>query len=128
MPVEFESYQGPDSDDGALHLTEGTNAYRILEFLASHPNQGFTPKEIAEKTDIPRGSVGTTLSRLYDRDLVRHKQPYWAIGDDDRLAVYGAMIQGVTNATERFGEEEWGDWEATAVDPRTVDEEANATE
>jgi len=119
MPVDFASYQ-PD-DDRSLQLTEGSNAHTILEFLADNPDQGFTPKEISEKTDMPRGSVGTTLSRLDDRGLVRHKEPYWAISDDDRLASYGAMLNGLGAAENRFGEEEFGDWQETAVDPRTVD-------
>lgn len=121
MPVDFKSYD-PD-DHQSLQLTEGTNAHTILGFLTDHPEQGFTPKEISEATDVPRGSVGTTLSRLQDRGLVRHKEPYWAIGDDDRLASYGAMIHGLAAAEDRFGEENFGDWQETAVDPRTIDNE-----
>jgi hypothetical protein len=123
MPVDFKSYD-PDADQ-SLQLTEGTNAHTILGFLADRPEQGFTPKEISENTDVPRGSVGTTLSRLHDRGLVRHKEPYWAIGDDDRLASYGAMVHGLTAAEDRFGEEDFGDWQETAVDPRTVDSEGD---
>ncbi|ESS07959.1 MAG: putative transcriptional regulator [uncultured archaeon A07HN63] len=123
MPVDFKTYD-PD-DDRSLQLTDGSNAHTILEFLADHPEQGFTPKEISETTDVPRGSVGTTLSRLHDRGLVRHKEPYWAIGDDDRLASYGAMVNGLAAAEDRFGEEEFGDWQETAVDPRTIDSEGD---
>lgn len=122
MPVDFKSY---DPNDHSLQLTEGSNAHTILTFLADHPAQGFTPKEISDATDLPRGSVGTTLSRLHDRGLVRHKEPYWAIGDDDRLASYGAMIHGVEAAEERFGDDDFGDWQETAVDPRTVDTEGD---
>lgn len=117
MPVDFERYD-PAADDRGLRLTEGTNAHAILQFLAEHPGRGFTPKEIADATDVPRGSVGTTLTRLEDRDLVRHKEPYWAIGHDDRLGAYSAMIHGLEAASDRFGEEDWGEWESTAVDPR----------
>lgn len=120
MPVDFEHYD-PDETEG-FRLTEGTNAYEILSFLAAHPDQGFTPKEISEATDVPRGSVGTTLARLEDRDLVRHKEPYWAIGDDDRLAVYAGMFASLDAISDRHGGDEWGDWEAVAVDPRSADE------
>lgn len=120
MPVDFNSY---DPDDHSLHLTENSNAHIILTFLAEHPSQGYTPKEICEKTGIQRGSVGTTLSRLHDRGLVRHKKPYWSIGDDDRLASYGAMVHGLTAADDRFGDEDFGNWQETAVDPRTTDGE-----
>lgn len=121
MPVDFRNYD-PDTEGKSLRLAEGTNAYDILQFLARHPEKGFTPKEISGETGVPRGSVGTTLSRLKERDLVRHKEPYWAIGEDDRLAAYSAMLHGLEAAADRFGEEEWGDWTETAVDPRDGDD------
>jgi len=123
MPVDFQGYD-PETE-GELHLAEGTNAYEILNFLASNPERGYTPKEISEQTGVPRGSVGTTLSRLAEHDLVRHKEPYWAVGEDDRLAAYGAMVHGIDGAEERFGDEEWGDWRETAVDPRPAGSEAD---
>lgn len=118
MPVDFETYAPGDVDEAGLRLTTDSNAYEILRFLATHPGQGFTPKEIAEATDVPRGSVGATLARLEERDLVRHKQPYWAIAEDDRLGAYAAMLHGLEAAADRLGEDDWGDWEAAAVDPR----------
>ena len=121
VPVDFEEYKRTEESQ-RLRLTEGSNAARILQFLADHPDQGFTPKEISTGTGVPRGSVGTTLSRLEDHDLVRHEEPYWAIGADDRLGAYSAMIHGIETATDRFGDEDWGDWEETAVDPRDVDD------
>jgi DNA-binding transcriptional ArsR family regulator len=65
MPVDFESYHLNDLPD------EGTNGRRILEHLAQHSELGFTPSELADELDIPRGSVGTTLSRLDERGVVR---------------------------------------------------------
>lgn len=121
MPVDFEQYSA-DGETGGFRLTADSNAYDILQFLAEHPETGFTPKEISNRTTIPRGSVGTTLARLEERGLVRHKEPYWAIGGDDRLAAYASMLHGVTAAEERFEDEYWGDWEETAVDPRTASE------
>jgi MarR family transcriptional regulator, temperature-dependent positive regulator of motility len=87
MPVQFDEY---DAERGRMDLSEGTNAHAILVFLAENPDHGYSPKEIAEATGINRGSVGPTLSRLEDRDLVRHKGEVWAIGEDDRLAAQGA--------------------------------------
>lgn len=126
MPVEFEAYN-PDEDAAGttIRLTAGSNPYRILRFLADHPEQGFTPKEISDETDVPRGSVGTTLARLEDHELVRHKQPYWAIGEDDRLAAYAGTLHGLDAAADRFGDEDWGDWEEHAVDPRYATDETD---
>ncbi|WP_318570451.1 helix-turn-helix domain-containing protein [Salinigranum marinum] len=54
---------------------EGTNGRRILEHLARHSELWFTPSELADELDIPRGSVGTTLSRLNERGVVRVNYP-----------------------------------------------------
>jgi hypothetical protein len=121
MPVEFESYD-PEGQGQRLSFTEGSNAYAVLEFLARHPESGFTPKEIAEETGVPRNSVGATLSRLEDRSLVRHKEPYWAIGEDDRLAAFAGALHGTAAAQDRFGDEDWGEWQKTAVDPRQAED------
>lgn len=118
MPVDFEPY-APD-EGGGLRLVEGSNAHAILRFLAEHPRMGFTPKEIAEATGLPRGSVGTTLARLGEADLVRHKEPYWSLGEDDRLGAYAAVVHGLEAAATRFGDDDWSGWEAHAVDPREV--------
>ena len=129
MPVDFEQYD-PD-ESGGLRLTAETNARVILEFLADNPAQGFTPKEIADATDVPRGSVGSTLSRLEERALVRHREPYWAIGDDDRLATYASMLHGLESAADRFEDDDWSGWRETAVDPRaesTVDSAEETTD
>lgn len=116
MPVDFEAYV-PD-DGGQPRIVEGTNAHVILQFLAERPGLGFTPKEIAEATDVPRGSVGTTLARLEEDDLVRHKEPYWSVREDDRLGAYAAMLHGLEAAEDRFEDDDWRGWRDHAVDPR----------
>jgi len=119
MPVDFQSYTPDDGDDGpSIQFTEESNAYKILQFLVEDPDTGYTPKEISEATGVPRGSVGTTLARLEDNSLVKHKEPYWAAGEDDRLASFSAAIHSNRAIDDRFGEEDWGDWEEHAVDPR----------
>jgi DNA-binding transcriptional ArsR family regulator len=120
MPVVFDEYD-PD-DDGFLTIEEGSNAQRILAFLAEHPETGYTPKEIHEATEVSRGSVGATLSRLEDHGLVRHKEPYWAIAEDDRLAAYEGMLHGLAAAEDRLPDEDREKWLANAVDPRERDE------
>lgn len=98
MPVDFETHQ---PGNPRIDLSEGTNARRLLEFLLANPGVGFTPAELTEETDVPRGSVGPTLQRLENAGLVRHKEPYWAAAEDDRIAAATAAFLGVeaTNAT-----------------------------
>ena len=115
MPVEFEEY---DPEETSLRLEEGSNAHEILSFLLENPNEGYTPKEIHEATGIPRGSVGTTLARLRENGLVRHKEPYWAVERDDRIAVYAGSVLSLETAEERFPAEDEDEWLENAVDPR----------
>lgn len=105
MPVLFDEY---DDESGRMDLSEGTNAHTILGLLAENPDKGYSPKEIAESTGVNRGSVGPTLSRLEDRDLVRHKGEVWAIGEDDRLAAQGAayVASSASVTDDYFGESE----------------------
>jgi membrane protein implicated in regulation of membrane protease activity len=66
-------------------------AYTSSCSISGWGSGSFTPKEISQETDIKKGSIGTVLSRLEDRELVRHKGKYWAIIEDDRLASFTAM-------------------------------------
>ena len=115
MPVEFEEYRESSDGDGFdWTLREGSNAHTILSFLAEHPEQGFTPKEIHEATGVARGSVGKTLQRLEQRQLVRHAEPYWAIGDDDRVGSYLGMLSSLDAVAEREGTEDYDEWREAA--------------
>lgn len=117
MPVQFDEY-AETHEEFDWTLQEGSNSHRILAFLADHPDQGFTPSEIAEATGINRGSVGKTLQRLEERQLVRHAEPYWAFGEDDRVGAYVASLDSLRTIEEREGTEDWAAWEDGAVDPR----------
>lgn len=54
--------------------------------------------------------IGPTLKRLEERDLVRHKEPYWAIGDADHLSTYAAMESTISAIEARYGSENPEDW------------------
>ncbi|WP_435147648.1 helix-turn-helix transcriptional regulator [Halobaculum sp. P14] len=97
MPISIDHFDEEPAD--ILDLQEGTQPYRILQFLAENSEQAFTQTEIHEATDIKRGSVGAALSRLEDRGLVRHRGRYWAIAEDDRLAAYAAQMNASSAST-----------------------------
>lgn len=105
MPIGIDRFD--EEPEALLDLTEGTQPYRILAFLATNADRAFTQTEIHEATGIKRGSVGAVLSRLEDRGLVRHRGKYWAIGEDDRLAGYAAQVQASSASTtdDYYGEE-----------------------
>lgn len=110
MPVQFDEFEA-QADEVDWPVREGSNAHHILAFLLERPDTGFTPSEIAERTGVPRGSVGPTLHRLETRGLVRHKEPYWAVATDDRLAEVAGMLASMQVITET-GQDGWAD-----VDP-----------
>ncbi|MXV61846.1 MarR family transcriptional regulator [Natronorubrum sp. JWXQ-INN-674] len=106
MPITIDRFDEEPVD--ALDLQEGTQPYRLLQFLATHSDQAFTQTELHEATGIKRGSVGAALSRLEDRGLVRHRGRYWAIAEDDRLASYAAQTNAssVSTTDDYYGDEE----------------------
>lgn len=120
MPVDFESYHPTDLPD------EETNGRRILEFLAAQPTKGYRAGELATELDIPRGSVGTTLSRLERRGFVRHKGRYWAINPDAYDAHTASLIGLKTVAAQFEGDyyDQNPDWdtELPDLDDRERDE------
>lgn len=105
MPIGIDRFDDEPTD--VLDLQEGTQPYRILQFLAHNDDQAFTQTEIHEATGIKRGSVGAALSRLEDRGLVRHRGRYWAVAEDDRLASFAAQTGASSASTtdDYYGEE-----------------------
>ena len=108
MPIDIERFEkGPEEE---LRAGGRTNAEEILSFLASNPDQAYTPKEIHEETGVARGSVGVVLSRLEERDLVRHRGEYWAIADAEDIEKTLSAMATARAATERFGPEDPEEW------------------
>ena len=79
MPISIDEFESFDPEDGE------TNAERVIRFLARHPDKAYRAVEIAESTGVDGNSIHPVLSRLEERGLVRHKEPYWAIGDPDTV-------------------------------------------
>lgn len=124
MPITTDEFN--HLPEGALDLSEGSNAQRILTFLSEHPETAFRQHEIIDGTDVTTGSVGPVLSHLEKRDLVRHKGKYWTLGDDDRLASYAAMAHTFATGADRFPEEDMDEWLQHAEDPY-ADEHSHET-
>ena len=114
MPIDIEKFESTAED--RLQQSGETNADRVMRFLAANPDQAFTQSEIRDATDVKAGSISVVLSRLEDRDLVRHKGNYWALGDADEVAAYMDLSESTRAANDRFGEEEMDEWLEHAVD------------
>jgi hypothetical protein len=119
MPIDIERFETEQGE--TLRATGPTNAETILGFLASHPEQAFTPREIYQETQLPRGSVGVVLSRLEDQHLVRHRGEYWAIGEDVDVDRTLTAMTPARAVTDRFGPEDPDEW-GPGVEADTEDE------
>ena len=75
MPVSIDEFES-----GELPSVPSVPE-QVLTFLAGRDDQAFRRAEIATAIDENPNAVGTALSRLKDRDLVRNRGEYWAITD-----------------------------------------------
>jgi DNA-binding MarR family transcriptional regulator len=78
MPIHRESY--PEDID----LKPGTTKSEIVVFLYHHLDFAYTPSEIAEELEIPKGTATTTLRRLHDRGYVGRMEEGYYHGRNDR--------------------------------------------
>jgi Mn-dependent DtxR family transcriptional regulator len=118
--VEFE--EGEERDDRST-------GELIIEFLLENRETAFRRKEIAAAIDRNPNTVGTNLSRLKERGLVRHRKNHWAITKDlERVrdaiefsrvlehlnTEYGALIEDEEDA------QKWADAQPAQPSPSSV--------
>ena len=111
VPIDIETF----TEASAEELTDVTNAEKVVRFLYANDDRAFTPSEIAESTGIKKTSIGTVLRRLEERDLVRHKGEYWAIGDEATVREAFHLHRTIADLDERFGAEDVAEWQAHAA-------------
>ena len=111
MPVSIDDFESGDLPQGP------TVPEQVVAYLYTHRDQAFTRSEIASAIDEDPNTVGTGLSRLKTRNLVRHRGEYWAITTDESrlLDAYDLHV-----ASERLNEDDGGidadDWDSTVPD------------
>lgn len=108
MPIDIERFEKGPAEE--LRAGGQSNAEEILTFLASSPDQAYTPKEIHDATGVARGSVGVVLSRMEDRGLVRHRGEYWAIADVENIEKTLNAMTTARAATDQLGSEDPDEW------------------
>lgn len=80
MPIDIEQFEE------TANLGTPTTSERIVRFLLTHEDRAYTRAEIADALDVNPETIGTNLTRLKARGLVRHREPYWAFTDDHEQA------------------------------------------
>ncbi|MDY6774566.1 MAG: MarR family transcriptional regulator [Halobacteria archaeon] len=116
MSIDIERFEN-ETEDG---LRESTNAEKVIRFLAENNGKAWKQSVIAERADVNPNSVGSVLSRLQDKGLVRHKGEYWAITDDKDRLESASQTHNITEAlNERYGTEDKEEWLKHAVEEET---------
>ena len=116
MPISADRFDEIDIDEE--QPKPETNGAKILEFLEEHSNEAFTQTEIAQGTEVKRGSVGPTLVRLRERGQVDHRGQYWRISDHDRSVDAATVHASEVAASHEETPFEYDEWQKHAVDPR----------
>jgi Mn-dependent DtxR family transcriptional regulator len=112
MPIDIRTFE--EATDGELR--EMTNPEKVLRFLIMNDDKAFLPSEIADAAGVKKNSIGTVLRRLEDRDLVRHKGDFWAIGDEEHVREVFSFHQTVEYLNEQFEEEDIDEWREHAAE------------
>ena len=111
MPVRIEEFEAGDLPSGP------SVPQQVLGYLYTNRDKAFTRSEIATSIDENPNTVGTALSRLKQRELVRHRGEYWAITNDlDRVADAYALHTITERLNQDEGAIEPDEWDAVAPD------------
>lgn len=110
MPISIDKFES--------HAPENprTNAERVVEFLARNRDKAYKAVEIADAAGVSENSIHPVLNRLEGRELVRHREPYWAIGDLDAVRD-AAILHSTTEFLDaELGPESRDEWLTAARD------------
>ncbi|GAA0274423.1 helix-turn-helix domain-containing protein [Halobacterium noricense] len=111
MPVSIDEFESGDLPDGP------TVPEQVIVYLYTHRDTAFTRSEIATAIDGDPNTVGTALTRLKERDLVRHRGQYWALAEDEQRV---AAAYDLHSVSVRLDEADAGidseEWDAVAPD------------
>ncbi|GAA0510680.1 hypothetical protein SAMN04488066_10986 [Halorubrum aquaticum] len=108
MPIGIDEFDSRDPED------RDTNAERVVRFLVRNRDKAYKAAEIAEATEVSENSIHPVLNRLAERDLVRHREPYWAIGDLDAVREATTFASTAGFLDDELGPESRGEWLAAA--------------
>src|SRR6056297_3248809 len=101
--IDIDEFEDADADE----FEERNDTERIVLFLDEHDDRAWKAATIAERLGLETDAVSSILSRLKERELVRHKRPYWAITDDEeRLRSAYRLHRHHQTANDQYGEEQ----------------------
>ncbi|MGB9956453.1 MarR family transcriptional regulator [Haloferax prahovense] len=91
MPVPLKHH------NAELSLRPGTTKSDLVAYLYQNSEWGYSPQELKEALDIPRGTATTTLKRLHDDDYIgkAHDGYYYALRERDDIRRYVSSLNQV---------------------------------
>lgn len=119
MPRHVDDLRNSDS----FPVKPGTNEYHALSLLVANREFGFTPAEIAERTEISAAIASKTMTRLFEKGLVERAQGTYYV-EPERADELQRRLESL-DATERlleaapddaYAEAGWED-EVPSIDP-----------
>ncbi len=109
VPTDIEEFEATPSESAAPTATV------VVRFLFQNRDAAFTRSEISTAVDREPNTVGTSLTRLKRRDLVRHRGNYWAITDDhERLLTESRFSDSLSRLATELGDPITSEAEARA--------------
>lgn len=120
MPIKLDR---TDDADDLPPVRPGTNEHELLATLLEHPDMGFTPRELADLTDVTHSSIHKSLTRLREKGLVRKIDSYWAV-EDDIAASRVANVVSLQSIEATYGDDEYGTDDEWAEDAPDLGENA----
>lgn len=102
MPVDLRTHD----PEASLEIRPGTNAAAIITLLYTHPHLGYTPAELREETDIPKGSVSTTLQRLLEKGYIGKTTDgyYHALADREDIRRFAMSLVSLEEMAAHYPE------------------------
>lgn len=125
MPMKIDEFEEAGDEE------ELTTGEAIVAFLLENDENAWKRSEIAAAIDRDPNTVATNLSRLKNRNLVRHRENHWAITKDrGRLEQAIRFSNALGGLNEAFGpivenEEDARAWNESQPDephPSVVDD------
>jgi predicted ArsR family transcriptional regulator len=100
--IDIDEFEDADADE----FEERNDTERIVLFLDENDDRAWKAAVIAERLGLETDAVSAILSRLKEREIVRHKRPYWAItADKERLQSAYRLHRQHETADDQYGEE-----------------------
>lgn len=111
MSIDRDTFEQASTEE----LQGLSTADQVLGFLSLNDEQAFKAREIARRLELDEGSVSTSLTRLKERELVKHKGTYWAITTNEtRLRSHDGYARATALFNEQLGEEDKDAWKSQA--------------